>query len=103
MRLTKKYILNWVNEKFKSLEINGYKAGDMYHTRFRGQDYEAGATTHIIRVYDENGDYAFNINFLWGIKEVEYYLNNGHELNIDFNTISGSIFLADSEITYRKI
>lgn len=85
-RLTKAKLIKWINAKFKDYEIDDYEVYDIEQTRFRAQDYEAGAAALYIRfrnINDHNKMDLFLCTFK--IKELEWYVNNGYELKLDFN------------------
>ena len=102
IRLTKKFVINWVNKEFKRLEIDGFVATEMYNNNFRQNDLENGASYYSITLLYE-GLYAGTMYFLWQMKYVENYLNNGYKLKIEFKRIGNSFVVPDSEIIYTKI
>jgi len=101
-RLTKKYVINWINQEFKRLEIKGFVATEMYNNNFRQNDLENGASYYSISLEYE-GVYSGVMHFLWQMKYVEHYLNNGYKLKIEFKRIANSFVVPDSEIIYTKV
>lgn len=101
MRLTHKYIKNWLQETFIRLEIN-LEVRDMYHTRLRGHDYEGGAATHIIRAFmpgSNNYCTIFIFSHLW---ELQKWIDQGWELCWEPKTERYGWSIEDSCISVRK-
>lgn len=109
MRLTKKKLIEMVNQLFDKYEIKSFEVYAISATRYRGQDYEAGACKlHIyFRRKDGNIDTGFGTAFnyfisFFSIKELEYYINNGYYLKLEFIR-QGSISIKDLELNVQKI
>ena len=92
MRLTNKKLIQLVNEMFVRLEIKDVEAYEAYSTRYRGQDYEGGAATMVVRFAVKGDKRLFGelLFFDWR-KDLEAYLNSGHMLSLDPCTARYSI------------
>jgi len=83
-RLTKKKFISLLNEKFKELEIFGYEVIDLYSTRLRSDDYEAGAAKIVVtfqNIATKSTGYFYGS---YSLKEYEEYLNNGYKIIFTF-------------------
>lgn len=85
MRVTKKYLIKWVNEEFKRLEINDWEVFQIDKTRFRSQDYEEGACFLYVRFrFKENHTSTARFLCFYPLKEYEEHINNGKKLKLTF-------------------
>jgi hypothetical protein len=87
-RLTYKKIVQLVNDAFNRLEITKYEAFKAERTRYRGQDYEAGATTMHISCREKGLDSempAFTIYSFYWRSELEAHINAGAVITIQLS------------------
>lgn len=104
MRVTSKYLIKWVNDKFKELEINEYECCEVIRTHFTSDQYESGACFLYIKIREvENHDICNKFLCFYPMYSLQYYLDNGYELFLDFSK-QRTIFisLTDIEINVRK-
>jgi len=103
IRVTRKYITEWIDNKLKQLEIP-FVVKEVYTTKYRGQDYEAGAARLNITVCRINDSDATATLFCgFNLSELQDYINNkGYKLKIDFRMCAGTYFLNDSELILIK-
>jgi hypothetical protein len=103
IRITRKYLSDWIDNKFKELEIH-FIVKEIYTTRYRGHEYEGGAAKLNITVC-RTEDQTTTATMFCGMNliEIQDYINNkGYRLKIDFNLCAGSYFLNDSELILIK-
>lgn len=98
MRITQRYLKEWLSEEFKRLEIE-YTIKEIYKTRLRPNEYEAGAAHFIIRAGLLNSTFDFSVFVPYPLYYLQKELNNGYELI--FKLKEGR-YLADSELDIRK-
>jgi hypothetical protein len=105
MRVTQKYLLNWLKAKFEQLEIE-YVPYDIQKTRFHPSQYEAGAANFLIRARHKTckSDYFADAIILVPFPLWDYQgaLNNGYELFWEPRTERCGYFINDSNLIYRK-
>ncbi len=104
MRVTKKYLTNWINAKMKELEIP-YEVQAIDHTRLRSDDYEGGAAIYVVRMKDigyEGQEWAMVYLIFSTMRQIEYNLNNGWRLYFNPKIIGGTYILQDAEIGLTK-
>lgn len=103
MRITGKYLTDWINNKLKELEID-FHVTEISRTRFTGEQYEGGACKQIIRIasnQNENETCSFLCYF--NMQELEEYVNSGWRLSLQFNNRIGNFNLLNGlELTIIK-
>lgn len=99
MRVTQKYILSECNRLLEKFEID-YVAYEIYKTRYRGHDYEGGASHFNIRVAPKNVAHtpsnSCTIFVFYPIYALQDYLNNGYRFTLE---LRDGQFLNDSELS----
>lgn len=81
-RITCKYLQKWVTDKLKELEIPMH-CTEVVKTRFRGQDYENGATTLYIRLAEnEKSEWAATMYANEFIHQIQERVNQGYKLQL---------------------
>lgn len=87
-RITRKYLINWINNKFKELEIFEYEVYDVEPTRFSGHLLEGGAACLFIR-FKRKGDGSFmakgTFYSFYRIYDIQKHIENGWELWLNPN------------------
>ncbi len=107
-RVTRKYLINWINEKFKELEIFEYEVYDVEPTRFTGHLLEGGAACLFIR-FRRIGDHSIfasgNFYSFYRIYDIQNFLKNGYELwlNPNMGRYGAPSPLNNWELDVRKI
>lgn len=99
-RLTKKKFISLLNEKFKELEIFGYEVIDLYSTRLRSDDYEAGAAKIVVTFQNIDTKSTGHFFASYSLKEYEKYLNDGYEIVITFKNHFQT--LSDIDVDVRR-
>jgi hypothetical protein len=104
-KLTTKKLLEWCQDEFKRLGIKEYIPTKIIRTRYRPDDYEAGACYLIIKfksttLPDDSllaSSYYFTCFYpLWMLDE---YLKKGYELYLKFDQFK---FLKNTQIEVKK-
>lgn len=85
-RLTKSKFINWLNCQFEKFGIVEYEVYKIDSTRYRGQDYEAGAA--FLNVWfkvkgeiPDNNNSSFFVCF-YRLSQLEQYVKSGYEINL---------------------
>ena len=100
MRVTKKYLTNWINAKMKELEIP-LEVQSIEHTRLRSDDYEGGAAFYMVRMKELEyigNDWIITYLIFHPMHQIESSLNAGWRLYFNPKIIGGSYILQDAEI-----
>lgn len=84
MRITKKYLTEWVNQRLKADGFPNYKVVDIYHTRYRSHEYENGAykTSIVLEPY----------HHIWShfsLGDLEMYVRKGLSMYIIYHNKIG--------------
>lgn len=108
MRITRKYLINWINNKFKELEIVEYEVYDVEPTRFSSEQLQGGAASLFIRFKRKNDDSIMSKGLFYSfyrIKDLQDHINNGWELYLNPNMGRYGIPspLNDWELDLRKV
>ena len=102
--LTLNTFLDFINSEFKRLKIEDFEAIEAIRTRYRPDDYEAGACKLIIRIKDKrfkNNELLRNSFFCYySINEYRSYLKNGYEMYLKFN--DNYFIIRNATIEVRK-
>lgn len=105
--LTYKKLTAWCNEEFKRMEITGYTVIKIERTRYRMDDYEAGAATMIATVQNDSVDQnrhpllgTFWFNCFYWLKEYETEMKRGKQLCLRFENNFSS--LRNITIDFKK-
>ena len=88
MRITRKYLINWINEKFKELEIFEYEVYDVQPTGFSNQQIEGGAASLAIqfKTKDDNSYFSKSTFYcFYRIKDLQKHIDEGWELWLNPN------------------
>lgn len=105
MRITKKYLLKWINEQFVKFEMNHIEATEIVITRFRPDDYEGGACRMYVylrdKEFDRDGLPPIYFMCFYKLSEYEDYINYGYEMYLKFKDPRLGL-LRDLEIDLRK-
>jgi hypothetical protein len=96
MRITKRYLKEWLIKEFTRLEINTL-VGEVERSNFTGNQYEAGAWW--IRIAIGIKPCITHLYIYYPLSYLQKELNNGYELFLDLK--NGS-YLNDAEINIRK-
>ena len=104
-RLTTAKLIDWVNFKFKELEILNFECYAISRTFFSQNDYECGACKLVIQYRNKSVDEKSLISTgtfvcYYRIKELEWFLKNGYELCLKDNSRFG--FISNFELDVRK-
>ena len=71
--MTKKKLIEWVNTELeKEYPYKGYSVKEIYHTRYRPEDYHNGAYRMHISVYTSNEEFLLLIFSDCTLKELSY-------------------------------
>lgn len=97
MRVTLNYLKKWLQSEFERFEID-LVVKDAHRTRYRGQDYEAGAATLVFKVGYLNSDMDTNVFCFCWLSEIQTALMNGKKLKW---VLKDSHTVIDSYITYE--
>lgn len=107
-RITYKYLVQFLNEEFKRFEITEFEVVKVERTHHRDCDYEAGATKLLIHF--EPKDKSKKHPLINGIfycfyfvKELQWYVDNGYKLKLDFAYRSSRMMLCDLELNVTKL
>lgn len=84
-RVTRNWIKNWVNEKFKQLEIFNYECYEVNRTHFNQNDYECGACCLYIHCRHIESGNATTFLCFYPIWYIQQEINNGLELWLKFD------------------
>lgn len=104
MRVTQKYLLNWLKAKFQQLEID-FIPYEIHKTYCTSNQYEAGAAHFLINAHHKDsqpGQLDATILVPFPLREYQRYLNDGHVLVWEPRIETCGMFIDDSCITYRK-
>lgn len=99
MRVTRKYLIGWLQDKFKELELD-LEVVDIHKTHLRSDEYEGGAAHWIFTIKIPTSGLIFPILMFYPLSILQEELNNGYELFLD--TRRGRGYLPDSEVNVRK-
>jgi len=100
-RITKKYLIDFVNEKFKTFEIKEYYVSGVEITRFRDYDIEGGACRLIFTVKEKKNENNFcHFYCFYSIKQIQQHCDIGYELYLKNNSRFGLI--REFELDLRK-
>ncbi len=100
IRVTRNFLKDWVNEKFKQLEISTYICIDVDRTYFRSHDYEAGACNLHIICKHVASERTFVFLCFYSISYLQRELNDGYELWLKFDKYN---ILPNTTLEIRKI
>ena len=103
MRITRKYLISFLNKKFKELEINEYEIYDVEPTRFAAELLEGGACCLYIKFKKigeplsyTNGGVFYSF---YRMKDIDFYLKKGYEMFLKTDRL-GTI--SNMELDLRK-
>lgn len=108
MRVTKRYIENWVNAKMVELEIP-FCVKEVYKTRYTQDQYEGGASHFNISLHQINESERnpmlplVNFYIFYPMWYMQQELNSGYEFYFKPKYIENNIYLQGSEIDLRRI
>lgn len=105
MRVTGKYLINFVNESFKKLEINDVECHSVDRTYFTEDQYQNGACFLQIRFRKKDNHNNFgSFHCFFSMGEIQNHLISGkYELFLDFSKGRyNAISLQDIELNIRK-
>ena len=83
-RITLKLLKDWVNWKFKQLQIKGYECVEVYRTYYTSDQYESGACKLRIKIKSNTNHFTF-FNCYYSITEIKDHLLQGFELWLNPN------------------
>lgn len=102
MRITRKYLIEFLNKKFEEFEITQYEVYAVEPTRFSIHLLEGGAACLYIRfrVKGESWSHTNHGTFFcfYRIKDLQWYVNNGYEIYLKGDKYS----LSNYELDVRK-
>lgn len=100
-RLTAKRLIEWLNNEFERFEINEWTVTDVYRTRYRNHEYEAGACKLIIS-FESKSNNKNRGTFLcfYSIAELKEHMNMGYKMILSFPPQTQS--LTDLTIDLKK-
>lgn len=103
MRITKKYLIEWLNKKFIEFEITDYEVTEIRTTQYSQNQYESGACRLIISFENKklNEDSLFHTSYFLCFYTMGYMqqaINDGYELCIKSKGNS----IKDFELEIRK-
>lgn len=103
MRITSKYLQNWLSNKFKELEIP-WQCVDVVRSGSLGKEVEAGACFLYFRIKPLREDLCMydQITMLgfYSMGQYQKLLNSGHELYLKFDK---HMILSNCEVEIRKV
>lgn len=107
IRLTANKLKDWVNEKFKELEIVNYECTEIQRTFYTQDQYEAGACRLNILFKDRTlaVDHVANRHYFhcfYSLGYLQKAINNGYEMYLTYQFNAAHI-LNNLEIEVRKI
>lgn len=80
-RVTGKKLIEFLNQKFKDLEIDDYEIVEIVPTRYSSAAIEAGANKLQIKFQNKNDDSVFGFfGSSYGMKELENYIKMGYRI-----------------------
>lgn len=83
MRVTKKWLTAWINERLK-ITLPGTSVMSIDITHYTQNQIENGAYALSIPIKDKDGNWHTNIFSHSRLSDLSWYLNNGMELYIDW-------------------
>lgn len=102
-RVTSKKFVEWLNKKFEQLEINEYEVTEVYRTRHRVEDYEAGAARLIVTFRHKREYTTGTFLCFYSLSQYESYLLKGYKMILIFNNDRfGLNLLKDLEVDVVK-
>jgi hypothetical protein len=102
VRVTGRYLTEWVNNKLNEFELQ-LKVKEIYTTRFRSHDYEAGAAKLAIILGRESPMSNICLNCFYRMGELQRELKNGYKLKLKLELVNGKyINWEKSELTVTK-
>lgn len=87
VRVTRNYIKDWVNEKFKQLEILDFECYAVERTYFTQDQYESGACHLHINCKSISRDLRVTFLCFYSIWYLQKEVNNGYELYLKFDRL----------------
>lgn len=105
MRITAKYLVDFVNKKFEQFEINDYEVYSIEPTRFNAHLIEGGAASLYIKFRKKDSiknltNHGYFLCF-YPMKHLQQYINSGeYELYINSKD---SYSISNFELDIRKI
>lgn len=97
MRITQKYLLRWLRDEFKRLNID-LEIYMLYKTRYTSDQYNAGAAYFVYKV-GKDGKWLQRVYIFYPIGYLQKALHNGYELY--FRNLGQ--YIAESEVDLRPI
>lgn len=105
-RLTAKKLMEWINKEFIRLEITDYVVYKIDRTRFRGQDYEAGACSLHVRFHHlKNKNSQGTFLCFYPLHVYDKHLKMGYRLHLTlskYNNYSNLYSLTDLTVDVVK-
>ena len=96
-KITSAYLKKWLQGEFDRFEVK-LTVKDCFKTRFRGQDYEAGAATYVWNVGRPESDINCQIFCHIPRTELQWALETGKKL---IWVLRDYKWVTDSTVTYR--
>lgn len=105
-RVTTKKLIEFMNKKFKELEMDRYEVVEIVRTRFTPDQYASGATKQYIRVADkEFPEHTATMYCDYTMQELTEYLDWGYILYIRIRPNTGlanSWTISNLELDVKK-